>query len=346
MGLARYIVRRLLLMILVLLGISLIVFYLSRGYPSKFPPWGQYVTLSMPQSEIEYIKQIHGFNLPLYEQYFFWLRDAFSGNWGVSHWAGNQQTYAVFEARFPLTVELAVAAIVITVAIGLPLGIISAVRNNKAPDHVSRIVALAGYSIPVFWLGFLFQLLFSYYFKLWGLPSLPSSGYVDRQFIGSVHVITGIPLLDALLQGNLSYFGSSFIHLLLPAVTLSFASLGYLTRIVRSSMLEVLRQDYITMARSKGLSERVVIYRHALLNALIPTITVIGVLFASLLGGVVIIEFVFTWPGVGSAALQATLQNDTNFLMLYTMVSAAIIVISNLTVDVAYGLLDPRIRFK
>jgi peptide/nickel transport system permease protein len=346
MGLVRYVVRRLLLMILVLFGISLIVFYLSRGYPSRFPPWGQYVTLSMTQNEINYIKQIHGFNLPLYEQYVFWLRDALSGNWGVSHWAGNQQTYAVFAARFPLTVELAVSAILITVAIGLPLGIISATRNNKAPDHLSRIVALLGYSVPVFWLGFLFQLVFSYYFKLWGLPTLPSSGYTDRQFIGTVHVLTGIPLLDALLEGNVPYFWSSFAHLILPAVTLSFASLGYLTRIVRSSMLEVLRQDYIIMARSKGLSERVVIYRHALLNALIPTITIVGVLFASLLGGVVIIEFVFTWPGVGWAALQATLQNDTNFLMLYTLVSAAVIVLANLGVDVAYGLLDPRIRFK
>src|SRR5579875_224211 len=346
MGLVRYVVRRLLLMILVLFGISVIVFYLSRGYPSKFPPWGQYVTLSMSPSAIAYIKQIHGFNLPLYDQYFFWLRDALSGNWGLSRWAGNQQTYAVFAARFPLTAELAIAAIVITVAIGLPLGIVSAVKNNKAPDHVSRIVALLGYSIPIFWLGFLFQLLFSYYFRLWGLPSLPSSGYVDRQFIGSVHMITGIPLVDAVLQLNYSYFASSLGHLILPALTLSFASLGYLTRIVRSSMLEVLRQDYIVMARSKGLSERVVIYRHALLNALIPTITVVGVLFASLLGGVVIIEYVFTWPGVGSAALQATLQNDTNFLMLYTLVSAAIIVIANLAVDVAYGLLDPRIRFK
>ena len=333
-------------MILVLFGVSLIVFYLSRGYPSKFPAWGQYVTLSMTQSEINYIKQIHGFNLPLYEQYLYWLRDALSGNWGVSRWAGNQLTLAVFKERFPLTVELAVAAIVLTVAIGLPLGIISAVRNNKAPDHASRIVALTGYSIPIFWLGFLFQLLFSYYFKLWGFPTLPSSGYASRQFIGTAPIITGVPLLDALLEGNAPYFWSSFVHLILPAVTLSFASLGYLTRIVRSSMLEVLRQDYIIMARSKGLSERVVIYRHALRNALIPTITVVGVLFASLLGGVVIVEFVFTWPGVGWAALEATLQNDTNFLMLYTLVSAAIIVLANLVVDVAYGLLDPRILFK
>jgi ABC-type dipeptide/oligopeptide/nickel transport system permease component len=333
-------------MIFVLFGISLIVFYLSRGYPSKFPPWGEYVTLTMTPQEIAYIKQIHGFNLPLYQQYFFWLRDAISGNWGISRWAGNQATFSVFAARFPLTVELAISAIIITVAIGLPLGIVSAVQNNKAPDHVSRIIALTGYSIPIFWLGFLLQLVFSYFFKLWSLPTLPSSGYVASQFVGSVPVITGIPVVDALLEGNFGYLHSSFIHLILPAVTLSFASLGYLTRIVRSSMLEVLRQDYVLMARSKGLSERVVIYRHALKNALIPTITVAGALFASLLGGVVVIEYVFSWPGVGWAALQATFHNDTNFLMLYTIVSAVAIVLANLAVDVAYSVIDPRIRLK
>ncbi len=301
----------------------------------------------MSPSEIANIKALHGFNLPLYEQYFYWLKDAATGNWGISHWAGDQPTYTVFASRFPLTVELSLAAIIITVAIGLPLGIISATRNNKLPDHASRILALTGYSIPIFWLGFLFQLLFSYYFKLWGLPTLPSSGYTDQNFIGgSVPTITGIPMVDALLEGNLSYFASSFVHLILPAITLSFASLGYLTRIVRSSMLEVLKQDFILMARSKGLSERVIIYRHALRNALIPVVTIVGVLFASLLGGVVIVEYVFSWPGVGWAALQATFRNDTNFLMLYTIVAAAIIVIANLAVDVTYGFLDPRIRLK
>ncbi len=189
-------------MILVLFGISLIVFYLSRGYPSKFPPWGQYVTLSMSTAEINYIKQIHGFNLPLYEQYFYWVRDAASGNWGISKWAGNQATITVFKDRFPLTVELAIASIIITIVVALPLGILSATRNNKLPDHISRLFALSGYSMPVFWLGFLFQLLFSYYFKLWGLPTLPSSGYVSQSFINSVHPITGLPILDAIIEGN------------------------------------------------------------------------------------------------------------------------------------------------
>jgi peptide/nickel transport system permease protein len=331
-------------MILVLFGVSLVVFYLSRGFPTKFAPWAQYVTLQMSQAEINHIIQANGFNLPLYDQYFYWLRDVATGNWGLSRWAGDRPTLSVFVSRFPLTVELATASIIITLAVGIPLGILSAVKNNKLPDYASRILALSGYSMPIFWLGFLFQLLFSYYFRLWGLPGLPSSGYTAQSFVGTVRVITGIPIIDAVLEGNLGYLTSSLAYLILPAITLSFASLGYITRIVRSSMLEVLKQDYITMARSKGLSERVVTYRHALKNALIPVITVAGVLFASLLGGVVVVEYVFSWPGVGEAALQATFANDTNFLMLYTIISAVIIVVANLVVDILYGVVDPRIR--
>jgi peptide/nickel transport system permease protein len=349
MGLLRFLAKRLLLMLGVLFGVSIVIFVLSRGFPGRYPPWVQYLSsLSSNPSPlvIEQIKAEHGFNLPLYEQYFFWLRDVFSGNWGISVWAGNLPTYAVFAKRFPLTVELAVSALIVTLAIGIPLGILSATRSGKLPDHFARLVSISGYSLPVFWLGYLLQLLFAYYFKIWNLPYLPSSGAVDTAFIGTVPVITGIPVLDSLLEGNIPYFQSAFAHLILPTLTLSLSLLGYLTRTVRSSMLEVLRQDYIIQARSKGLSERVVIYRHALRNALIPAITIMGLIFAFTLGGVVVIEYVFSWPGVGWASLQAIFVNDSSFLMLFTIVSAAIIGMSNLAVDVIYGILDPRIRLK
>ena len=349
MGFLRFIAKRVLLMIGVLFGVSLVIFVLSRGFPSKYPPWVQYlagISSSPTPAELAQVKAAHGFNLPLYEQYFYWLRDISSGNWGVSVWAGNQSTYLIFIRRFPLTVELAVSALIVTLAIGIPLGIVSATKSGKWPDHIARIVSLAGYSLPVFWLGYLLQLLFAYYFKIWHLPYLPSTGAVDTQFVGTMRVITGVPVLDATLEGNISYFWSAFDHLILPALTLSLALLGYLTRTVRSSMLEVLRQDYIVMARSKGISERVVIYRHALRNALIPAITIMGLLFAFTLGGVVVIEYVFSWPGVGWASLQAIVENDSGFLMLYTLVSAAIIGVSNLAVDVIYGILDPRIKLK
>jgi len=177
----------------------------------------------------------------------------------------------VFFNHFPYTVELSVAATILTVVIGIPLGIISAVKNNKLPDHISRIIALAGYSTPSYWFGFVLQLIFFYYFSLWGLPYLPSSGATGME--GLVSPITRMPVVDGILAGNFEYTLDALTHLVLPSFSLSFISLGFLARIVRASMLEVLRQDYITMARSKGLKERIVIYRHALKNALIPAVT-------------------------------------------------------------------------
>jgi peptide/nickel transport system permease protein len=184
---------------------------------------------------------------------------------------------------------------------------------------------------------------FFYYFSIWGLPSLPSTGASGLE--GLVPRITGMPVLDGIIALNPRYTADAFAHLILPAFSLSFISLGFLARIVRASMLEVLRQDYIILARSKGLKERVVIYRHALKNALIPAVTLTGLFFAGLLGGAMITEFVFAWPGVGQLALQAVMQGDSNFLLLYTLVLAAIIVVANLAVDVAYVFLDPRIKY-
>jgi peptide/nickel transport system permease protein len=326
----------------VLLAVSAIVFYLTRGYPRGFAPWAAYINPKMTAAQIDEVIKAHGFDKPLYEQYFYWLRDVFSGDWGhTGAWAQGRPANEVFFRHFPYTVELSVFGTLLTVAIGIPLGIISAIRNNKLPDHVSRIIALAGYSTPAYWFGFLLQLVFFYYFSLWGLPHLPSSGASE---LGAAR-ITGLPMLDGLLTGNLPYVWDEFVHLILPAFSLSFISLGFLARIVRASMLEVLRQDYITMARSKGLKERVVIYRHALKNALIPAVTLTGIFFAGLLGGAMITEFVFSWPGVGQQALRAVFQGDSNFLLVYSLVFAAIIVLANLVVDVVYAFLDPRIKY-
>jgi len=347
MKLYQYIIRRLILMIFVLFGVSVIVFILARGFPEAINPVAQYITpKTRPEQYAEIIRE-HGFDQPLPIQYFYWLRDVFRGDWGYSHWAMGLPTTRVFFSRFPYTVELSIAAIILTVAIGLPLGIISAIKNNKIPDHISRIIALTGYSTPSYWFGFLLQLVFFYYFSVWGLPNLPSSGAISSHLIAVQKQIqvTGIPILDGLLAGNLGYVWDAFLHVLLPAFSLAFISLGYLARIVRASMLEVLRQDYITMARSKGLKERIVIYRHALKNALIPAVTLTGLFFAGLLGGAMITEWVFAWPGVGRAALLAINQGDSNFILLYSLVLAAIIVIANLAVDVIYVFLDPRIKY-
>lgn len=345
MKIYEYVIRRLVLMIFVLFGVSAIVFYLARGFPAAFAPWAQYITFRMKPAQIDAIIKAHGFDQPLYVQYWYWLVDVFHGDWGFSNWANGLPTYEVFTSRFPFTVELTIAAVIMTVAIGIPLGILSALKNNTAADHASRIIALTGYSTPAYWFAYILQLVFFYYFYVWGLPNLPSGGAISQGLASAVPALTGMPIMDGILAGNLTYTADAFAHMILPAFNLSFISLGYLARIVRASMLEVLRQDYIIMARSKGLSERIVIYRHALRNALIPAMTLTGLFFAGLLGGAIITETVFSWPGVGYVSLRAVFQGDSNFLLLYSLVTALIIVVSNLVVDVMYVFLDPRIKY-
>jgi ABC-type dipeptide/oligopeptide/nickel transport system permease component len=340
-----YAIRRLVLMVFVLFGVSAIVFYLARGFPSAFAPWAQYVTIRMKPSQIETIIKAHGFDQPLYIQYWYWLADVFRGDWGYSNWANGLPTFTVFTSRFPFTVELTIFATLLTVGIGIPLGVLSALKNNSAADHASRIIALTGYSTPSYWFAYILQLVFFYYFYTWGLPSLPSGGVISQGLSGTVPAVTRLPILDGILAGNFNYTLDAFAHVILPAFNLSFISLGYLARIVRASMLEVLRQDYVIMARAKGLSEQIVIYRHALRNAMIPAMTLTGLFLAGLLGGAIITETVFSWPGVGNVALRAVFQGDSNFLLLYTLVTALIIVVSNLFVDVMYVVLDPRVKY-
>lgn len=344
MKLYQYVIRRLILMIFVLFGVSLIVFYLARGFPTGIDPVAPYIHARMTAEQIAEVRRIHGFDQPLYIQYFYWVRDALKGDFGTTGvWANSRLAIDVFLSSFPYTVQLSVAAIILTVAIGIPLGIISAIKNNRLPDHISRIIALTGYSTPSYWFGFMLQLVFFYYFLIWGLPHLPSSGASGME--GAVPLVTGMPILDGLFAGNLEYTLDAIAHLILPAFSLAFISLGFLARIVRASMLEVLRQDYITLARSKGLKERVVIYRHAMKNALIPAVTLTGIFFAMLLGGAMITEYVFNWPGVGRLSLLAVFQGDSNFILVYTLALALIVVIANLAVDIVYVFLDPRIKY-
>lgn len=302
-----------------------------------------------------------GCTIPVWEQYFTWIVNVFKGNWGQSQIPQigvGTSTWVLFASRFPLTVELALVSSVMILIVALPLGIVSAVHNNKAPDHAARLVALTGYSMPLYWLGYLLQIVFVIYLTvqvgLFKYPLFPASGTVAGNGLlcylcihnpGQVSAYTGIPVIDGLFSGNIPYAWDALIAVFLPALTLCVGIIGALTRIVRSSMMEALRQDYVILARSKGLNERTVIYRHALKNALLPAVTVTGLIFAALLGGAVIVEDVFSWPGVGAAALAAALSLDVNFLELYTLVIALILVLANLTVDLLYAVIDPRIRY-
>jgi peptide/nickel transport system permease protein len=367
-----YAIRRLVLMVLVLFLLSLVIFYLTRGLLPATAALSSYITPRMNETAKLTLAQSLGvatsscpsFNaftrnapgcvVPLWGQYFGWLKNVLSGNWGYTLLpgiTGTETTWDVFFSRFPYTAELAIAGAVLTILIAIPLGIVSATHNNKTPDHISRVISLGGYSVPQFWFGALAQILFVLYLRVNGLGLLAANGALATNCgicvsnPGQVLAITGAPVLDGLLSGNIPYFWDGLVALALPSVTLAITSIGALTRIVRSSMMDVLRQDYILLARSKGLKDRVVIYRHALRNALLPAITISGLLTALLLGGAIVIEIVFSWPGVGNASLVAANVLDINYLELYVVVTALIIVATNLVVDLLYAKMDPRIRY-
>jgi len=309
-------------------------------------PLALYLTDKTTQAAIPEIIAHYHLNDPWPIRYAVYLSNLVRGDWGYS----NSETEPVLQAlsqRFPATIELTIAAILWTLVVGIPAGIISALKNNRAPDHISRLVALTGVSTPVFWLGLILQLVFFYDLAQLGLPHLPSSGMFDTTLSLEypVATITGLPVVDTLLTGNWVMFQDSLAHLILPSFALAFVSMGVIMRITRSSMLEVLRQDYIILARSKGLSERIVIYRHALKNAMIPTVTVAGLAIAGLLGGAPLTETVFGWPGMGRLAVDAIGRNDAPLIMGFTLITALMLVLANLVVDVLYGYLDPRIKY-
>ena len=372
MRLYEYAIRRLILMAFVLFALSLLIFYLTRGLLPPSTAIASYITPKMnDQAKLQvaralgvatsscpsfaaFADQQAGCVVPLWAQYSSWLTNVLTGNWGYTllpGLSGTETTWDVFIDRFGYTAELAIVGALLTIAIGIPLGIISATHNNKIPDHISRIVSLGGYSIPQFWFAAILQIVFVLYIRIFGLGLLPAHGALATGCAiclpnpGTVPSYTGIPVIDGLLAGNGAFAWDSFVAVLLPGITLAVTSIGALTRIVRSSMLEALRQDYILLAKSKGLRENVVVYRHALRNALLPAVTIAGLLTAFLLGGVVIVEIVFSWPGVGQASLVAAQFDDINFLELYVLVTALIIVVANLVVDLLYAKLDPRIRY-
>lgn len=344
MKLWEYIVRRILLLIPVLVGVSLITFVLSHVIGD---PVAAYVTSErVPEERIRQIVAAHGLDRPLYEQYFYYLRDLASGDWGLSRSDSNRPVLESIRNYFPATFELTLVAITLSLVLGIPLGIVSATRKDKPADHFTRVFSLTGVSIPIFWLALMMQYVFFYQFKVLRLPSLPQSQRVDQFVIldNPLQRITGFYTVDSLVTGNFPVFFSALTHIIMPAFALAFVSLALITRMMRSSMLEVLRQDYITLARSKGLTERLVIYRHALRNAMIPTVTVAGLAFGGLLGGAVLTETVFAWPGVGRWSTSAIVRDDIAAIMGFMLLTSTIYVLANLIVDLLYAALDPRIR--
>lgn len=312
----RYILVRLAGLLPVLLGISVLVFlvmHLAPGDPA--------LIMLGPHATAESLAQLHrdfGLDLPLPVQYLRWVGHLLSGDWGWSlHF--KRSVTELLGQRFPATLLLAVAAMAVAVAIGVPAGILSATRQYSLMDRSAMVVALLGFSIPVFWLGMLFQIVFGL-----RLGWLPISGMYDPGSVSSRDLI---------------------VHLLLPAVTLATGPAALVARMTRSSMLEVIRQDYIRTAWAKGLGERLVISRHALRNALIPTVTVVGMQAGYLLGGEVLVEMVFNWPGLGLMMVNGILARDFPLVQGAILLVAGTYVLVNVIVDVAYAYLDPRISY-
>jgi len=346
-GLLSYVARRLALLGLVLLGVSMVVFFVLRGMPGV-DPLAAYIAPGLPMSAdalASLRRQLH-LDEPLPLQYVYYVANLLKGDWGYSRTAAQPVLEALL-ARLPATVELAVAAVLLSTALGIPAGIIAALRKDRAADVAVRVVSITGISFPVFWLGIILQLVFFYYMGQLGLPTLPSRGRIGDTIalIDPITPMTGLYLVDSLLTGKLAFFGSALRHLVLPSFALSLISLAAVVRIMRASMLEVLRQDYILLARSKGLPTRTIVMRHALRNAITPVLTTAGTTLGILLGGAVVVETVFSWPGMGSLAAQGILNNDSILVVGFTLFVATMMVVVNLVVDLLYAVVDPRVRY-
>lgn len=328
-----YIIRRLIGMIPVLFGVSLVVFLLLRLTPGD--PAVVMLGERATSDQVAQLREQMGLNRPLLVQYLEFLGNILHGNLGRSIISNTPITLELAN-RFPATAELVFFAMIWGLLIGIPAGVLAALKRNSFFDVASTVVALLGVSIPIFWLG----LMLIYLFAVW-LRWLPPSGQISLQI--PFQRITNFYLLDALLQGNWPAVKSVMSHLLLPSLVLSTVTMPILTRLTRSTMLEVLGQDYVRTARSKGLAGRVVIVRHALRNALLPVVTVVGLQVGGLLGGAILTETIFAWPGMGLWMYQAILQRDYPIVQAGVLVAAVIFVVVNLLVDLSYGVLDPRI---
>ncbi len=302
-----YIIRRLLQAIPVLLIVTIIVFSLLHFLPGC--PASSILGEEASSADIQRLREAMGLNRPVYIQYLDWVSGLIQGDFGTSLRDG-REVFPTLMRRLPATIHLLIFSMIISISIGIPVGVLSAVKQNSPLDYFSRVFALLGISIPNFWLGLMLMLLFAYY-----LQWLPPSG-----------------------RGTIA-------NLIMPSIALGTSSAGLITRLTRSSLLEVIRTDYIRTARSKGLRERKVIYGHALKNALLPVTTVIGLQMGYRLGGSIVTEAVFSYPGIGNFTYQRLLSRDMPVVMGNLFLFASMFVVINLITDITYGFLDPRIRY-
>ena len=331
----QFIARRLISLIPVMLGVSIVVFALIRMIP------GDPVIVMLGErarpADIERVREEMGFNRPIYVQYLEWMGRVVRGDLGTSI---INRTAVMDELKYRLsaTIEMILVGMLIGLIVGISIGILSALRRNSWVDLIATAGALLGVSMPIYWLA-----LILIYALAVNRQIFPPSARLDADL--EVVRRTGFMLIDTLLMGDIRLFLNALWHLILPSFVLSTVVMPILARMTRSSMLEVMRQDYVRTASAKGLQRRVVIVRHALKNALLPIVTVVGLQLGGLLGGALLTETIFSWPGMGLWTYRAILSRDYPIVQGAVLVSATIYVMVNLLVDISYAYLDPRIRY-
>jgi peptide/nickel transport system permease protein len=319
----------------VLLGVSIVVFVMVRAIPGD--PAQILLGQAATPAQVAEVRDRLGLDEPLPVQYLVFIKGALTGDLGDSIVVGQPVTAVLLE-RFPATLELTLAALLLAVAVGVPVGVIAAVRQYSLLDKITSVVALTGVSMPVFWLALVLVVLFTVQIDL-----LPFPGRVGGEV--SFTSYTGLYLLDTLITLNFPAFWDVLRHLILPAIALGTIPMAVITRMTRSSMLEVMNEDYVRTARAKGVVPWRVVFRHALRNAMLPTITVIGLQFGLLMGGAILTETIFGWPGVGQIAIESVFRRDYAMIQGVVLYGAAFFVLVNLLVDVLYAVLDPRVRY-
>jgi peptide/nickel transport system permease protein len=319
----------------VLIGVSIVVFFMVRAIPGDPAQilLGQLAT----QERVEQLRESMGLDKPVIVQYGLFLKDAVQGDLGDSIVTGRPVTTELL-ARFPATLELTAFAMLIAILVGVPVGVISAVKQYSWLDKITAVLALTGISMPIFWLAMILIVIFTVNLGLLPFPGRLDSGY-------SITAITGLVLVDSLLTLNFAGFWNGLLHLIMPALALGTIPMAIITRMTRSSMLEVMGEDYVRTARAKGVVPWRVVFKHALRNAMLPTVTVIGLQTGLLMGGAIVTETIFSWPGVGQIAYESINRRDYAMIQGVVLYGAALFVLVNLLVDILYAVLDPRVRY-
>ena len=318
-----------------LLGVSIVVFFMVRAIPGD--PAQIILGQQATQEQVQQLRVHMGLDKPVIVQYALFLKDAVTGNLGESIVTGRPVVTELL-VRFPATLELTAFAMLVAVLVGVPVGVISAVKQYSILDKVTSVIALAGISMPIFWLAMILIVIFGVKLELLPFPGRLSSGL-------SIQAFTGLVLVDSLLSGNFAGFWDGLKHLIMPALALGTIPMAVVMRMTRSSMLEVMNEDYVRTARAKGVVPWRVVFKHALRNAMLPTVTVIGLQVGLLMGGAIVTETIFSWPGVGQIAYESINRRDYAMIQGVVLYGALLFVLVNLLVDILYAVLDPRVRY-